>query len=89
MAMKRADVAKKRFIVRQVLIFGGLSSLLGISSVYSRHFGWHLGFDLFFLLRAVGVLVSQIVIWYLLSLWMWSRTPQILERKRKETVRRT
>lgn len=89
MAMRRADVAKKRFIVRQVLIFGGLSSLLGIYSVYHRHFGWHLGFDFFFLLRVVAVLASQIVIWYLLSLWMWSRTPQILERKRKETIPRT
>jgi hypothetical protein len=42
---QRADGAKKQFIVRQVLIFGGLSSLLGIFSVYHRHFGRHLGFD--------------------------------------------
>ena len=37
---QRANVAKKRFVVRQVLVFGGLSSLLGILSVYHRHFGW-------------------------------------------------
>jgi hypothetical protein len=45
---QRADVAKKQFIVREVLIFGGLSSLLGIFSVYQRHFGWHLGLDFLF-----------------------------------------
>ncbi len=77
---QRADVAKKRFIVLQVLIFGGLSSLLGIFSVYHRHFGWHLAFDFYFVVRGLGVLVFWIACWYLLSLWMWSRTPQILER---------
>lgn len=29
-----ADAAKKQFIARQVLIFGGMSSLLGIFAVY-------------------------------------------------------
>lgn len=72
-----------QFIVRQVLIFGGLSSLLGIFSVYHRHFGWHFGFDLYFLLRALAVLVFWITCWYLVSLWMWLRTRQILTDKRK------
>ena len=76
----RADVAKKRFIVRQVLIFGGLSSLLGIFSVYHRHFGWHLGFDSYFVVAGLGVLAFWIACWYLLSLWMWSRTLQVLKR---------
>ena len=35
---QRADVAKKQFIVREVLIFGGFSSLLGIFSVYQAPF---------------------------------------------------
>lgn len=77
---QRADVAKKRFIVRQVLIFGGLSSLLGILSVYHSHFGWHLGFDFYFFARGLSVLVFWIACWYLLSLWMWSWTPKILAR---------
>jgi hypothetical protein len=77
---QRADVAKKRFIVRQVLIFGGLSSLLGIFSLYHRHFGWHLGFDFYFVARGFSVVVFWIACWYLVSLWMWSRTPQILKR---------
>lgn len=80
----RADSAKKRFIVRQVLIFGGLSSLLGIISVYHRRFGWRLGFDFYFLFRALAVLLFWITCWYVVSLWMWSRTPQILADKRKE-----
>ena len=77
---QRADVAKRRFIVRQVVIFGGLSSLFGILSVYHTHFGWRLGFDLYFVARALSVLVFWIACWYLLSLWMWSRTPKILEQ---------
>ncbi len=77
---QRANVAKKRFIVRQVLIFGGLPWLLGIVSVYHRHFGWHLGFDFYFVARGLSVLVFWVACWYLLSLWMWSRTPQILKR---------
>ena len=77
---QRADTAKKQFIGLQMLIFGALSSLLGILSVYQRHFRWHLGFDLHFVARTLGVLVSWIPCWYLLSLWMWSRTPQILKR---------
>jgi hypothetical protein len=77
---QRADVAKKHFIVRQVVIFGGSSALLGISSVYYRHFGWHLGFDVYFVVRGLSVLVFWIACWYLLSLWMWSRTSQVLKR---------
>jgi hypothetical protein len=80
MSKQRADVAKKRFIVRQVLIFWGLSSLLGIFSVYYSHFGWNLGFDFYFVARGLGVFVFWIACWYLLSLWMWSRTPKIVER---------
>jgi hypothetical protein len=57
---QRADVEKKRFIVRQVLIFGGLSSLLGIFAVCHRHFGRHLGFDLYFVARGLSVLVFWI-----------------------------
>ena len=76
----RAELAKKRFIVRQVLIFGGLSSLLGTSSLYYRHFGWHLGFNFDFAVRGLGVFVFWGMCWYLVSLWMWSRTPQILKR---------
>jgi hypothetical protein len=60
---QRADVAKKRFIFRQVLIFGGLSSLLGTFSVYHRHFGWHLGFDFYFVARGLSVLVFWIACW--------------------------
>jgi hypothetical protein len=82
---QRADMAKTRFIIRQVLISGGLSSLLGIFSVYHRH----PAFDLHFLVRGFAVLVFQIGVWYLLSLWMWSRIPQILARKRKQTASRT
>jgi hypothetical protein len=77
---QRVEVAKKWFIVRQVLIFGVLPSLLGISSLYHRHFGWHLGFDSYFCARALGGLVFWITCQYLLSLWMWSRTPQILRQ---------
>jgi hypothetical protein len=77
---RRADVAKKRFLIRQVLIFGGLSSLLGILSVYHRHFGWHLGFEFYFAVRGFGVLVFWVACWYFVSLWMWSRTPKILEQ---------
>ena len=77
---QRADVAKKQFIVREVLIFGGFSSLLGFFSVYQRHFGWHLGFDFYFVVRGLGVLMFWIACWYLLSLWMWSRTSQVLKR---------
>lgn len=83
-----AHLAKKRFIVRQVLIFGGLPSLLGISSLYHRHFGWHLGFDFYFLVRGLALLVSQIALWFLVSLWMWSRTPEILKHVRKKRVSR-
>ena len=86
---QRADVAKKRFVLRQVLIFGGLSSMLGILSVYHRHFVWHLGFDFCFVVRGLGVLVFWVACWYFVSLWMWSRTPQILADKRKEDRRRT
>ena len=77
---QQADVAKRRFIVRQVFIFGGLPPLLGILAVYYRQFGWHLGFDFYFLARGLGALVFWIACWYLLSLWMWSRTPRILKR---------
>jgi hypothetical protein len=86
---QRADAAKKRFIVRQVLIFGGLSSLLGILSVYHSHFGWHFGVDFYFVVRGLGVLFFWIACWYFVSLWMWSRTSQILADKRKEGLRRT
>lgn len=86
---QRANAAKKRFVVRQVLIFGGLSSLLGILSVYHRHFGWRLGFDSYFGVRALGVLAFWVGCWYLVSLWMWSRTPQILADKRKQGLPKT
>jgi hypothetical protein len=77
---QRAGVAKKRFLIRQALIFGGLSSVLGILSLYHRHFGWHLGFDFYFVARGLSVFVFWIACWYLVSLWMWSRTQQILKR---------
>jgi len=65
MPMKqRAALAKKQFIVRQVLVFGGLSSVLGISALYHRHFGWHLGFDFYFLVRGLAVLASQTALWF-------------------------
>ena len=85
---QRAEVAKKRFVVRQVLIFGGLSSLLGILSVYHRHFGWRLGFDSYFVVRGLGMLVFWVACWYLVSLWMWSRTTQILADKRRQGLPR-
>jgi len=58
---QRADEAKKHFVVRQDSFFGGFSSLLGISSVYQRHFGWHLRFDSYFIVRALAVLVFWMV----------------------------
>ena len=77
---QRAKLAKKRFIAQQVLIFGGLSSLLGTSSLYYHHFGWHLGFNFDFAVRGLGVFVFWGMCWYLMSLWMRSQTPHILKR---------
>jgi hypothetical protein len=81
---RRADLAKKRFIVRQVFIFGGLSSCFGLVALYHRHFGWHLGFDFYFFSCAVGLVVFWGTCWYLVSLWMWSRTPSILADRRQQ-----
>src|ERR1039458_3712483 len=66
--------------VREVLIFGGFSSLLGFFSGCQRHFGWHLGLDFYFVVRGLGVLMFWIACWYLMALWMWSRTSQVLKR---------
>ena len=81
---RRADLAKKRFIIRQVAIFAGLSSCLGIVELYHRRFGWHLGFDFHFFLQALGVMLFWGTCWYLVSLWMWSRTPRILADRRQQ-----
>lgn len=65
-------------------MFGGLSSSLGIAALYHRNFGWHLGFDFHFFFQALGVIVFCGTCWYLVSLWMWSRTLEILAEIRKQ-----
>lgn len=75
--------AKRRFIARQIILFGGLFSLLGIGSLYHRYFGWELGFSSEFGVRAVAVLLFWVVVWFLIASSWWSQIPKLLAKKKQ------
>ena len=75
---------KRRFIARQVILFGGISGVLGVIAEYQRRFGWHMGFNFHFAVRALAVLFFWLAVWYLISLWWWAQAPKILAKQREK-----
>jgi hypothetical protein len=80
--MKEKPEGKRQFIARRILLLGGLSSLLGIGSIYHRTFGWELGFTPEFGLRAVALLLFWIVVWFFVASLWWSQIPKFTRKKR-------
>jgi hypothetical protein len=72
--------AKWQFIARQMFLFGGLSSLLGIGSLYHRYFGWQLRFTPAFGIKALALLLFWIVVWFLIASLWWSRIPKLAKK---------
>ena len=65
--------AKRRFIARHTVLYGGFSSLLAIGFLYHRQFGWGLGFSTEFGIRAVALLLFWFVVWLLVASFWWSK----------------